>query len=130
MSNKQYYLSILFCPFSPFTAQADGSDENSEEEYTVLEAVEIYQRSDEERIQDSTYRPEEDEEKQDINLMQRFVINGDTEVRYYTLGQMKQPTLLFLNAPDSDRFYLSQSYQKNKQEIIIEPQLNHHVAQH
>ena len=63
MSNKQYYLSILFCPFSPFTAQADGSDENSEEEYTVLEAVEIYQRSDEERIQDSTYRPEEDEEK-------------------------------------------------------------------
>ena len=49
--------------FPPFTAQADGSDENSEEEYTLLEAVEIYQRSDEERIQDSTYRPEKDEEK-------------------------------------------------------------------
>ena len=130
MSNKQYYLSVLFCAFFTFTAQSDGSDEKSEEEYTVLEAVEIYQRSDEERIQDPTYQPEKDEEKQDINLMRRFVINGENEVRYFTLGQMKQPTLLFLNGPDSNRFHLSHSYQKNKQEIIIEPQLNHHVAQH
>lgn len=134
MLNKKYHLSVLFCAVFPFTVHADGSEDtsqNAEEEYTVVEAeaVELYQRSDEEKIQDPTYQPEKDEDKQDLDQMRRFVINGDTVVKYYVLGQNQQPTLFFLNAPDSNRFYLTQSYQKNRQEIKIEPQLKHNVAQ-
>ena len=132
MFSKKYYVSVLFFAFFPFTTQADSTEDNSEEEYNVIEgveAVEIYRRSDEEKIQDPTYQPEKDEDKQDLNQMRRFVINGDTVVKYYALGTNKQPTLFFLNTPDSNRFYLTQSYQKNKQEIVIEPQLKHHVAQ-
>ena len=47
MFSKKYYLSALFCAFFPFTAQADSTEDNSEEEYNVIEgveAVEIYRR--------------------------------------------------------------------------------------
>ena len=129
MQNKKYYLSALFCALFPLTVQADGSEED-DEEYTVLEAIEVYQRSDQEKIQDPTYQPEKDEDRYHLNQSRRFVINHETEVRYYALREGTHPTLLFLNQPDSNIFTISQSFQQNEQQIQIEPQLNHHVSEH
>lgn len=126
MLKKNVYFYALALSFLPFTAQS----EIFEEEYTVSEAEEVYQRSDEEKIQDPDYQPEKDSDKYHLNQARRFVLNGDIEVRYYALQEGVQPTLFFLNPEDSNVFRLSKAYQQDVQHIQITPQLSHHVSTH
>ena len=124
MLKKNCYFYLLAWSILPFTASA----EVFEEEYTTVEATEIHLRSDEEKIQDPTYQPDQDEDKLPLNTLRRFVMNGDTEVRYYALNGGNNPTLLYLNPPDSQVFTLAKAYQQHQQEIQITPQLSHQIS--
>ena len=77
MLKKNCYFYLLAWSILPFTASA----EVFEEEYTTVEATEIHLRSDEEKIQDPTYQPDQDEDKLTLNKQKKNEINGNTEVR-------------------------------------------------
>lgn len=126
MLKKSAYFYTIICSMIPFISHA----EVFEEEYTVIEATGVEIRSNDDKIQDPNYQPEQDDDKFYLNTQRRFVLNHDTEMRYFALQEGQNPTLLFLNPSDSNTFKLTKAYQQKSVDLHIEPQLAHQVAQH
>ncbi len=102
-------------------AYLDGDEDNS-----------IYPEnwSDQKKIRDKKYNPQEDSSQYFLGNARYFVINGQNAVRYYALSEASNPALLYTSVGNKNYFALVQSYGAAKQPIALKPQLEHQLKDH
>lgn len=86
--------------------------------------------SDNKKIGDKNYDPQQDSSQYYLSNPRRFVINNKQEIYYYPLSKGKNPVLFYHLRNHQADFALAQSYGTARQTIRLSPQLPHKLKDH